>query len=215
MKKFILLLSFAACILCSSPVPSFGGGKDPVLSCFASDLKKGVSVSYYFSAYDKDSVNIFSGKGTAYIKDASFRIDVPSSLLAVSDGNSEWIYNRENNEITILSIERGSVKDISSNPFYIFYADGKDYEIEHGKTPDGYFTIKLIPRGRNNTYESIAIDYLKKGTSYFPGRITMYNKNGANYVVQIRTFSPLPSGYNMFTLDPLKYVNAVVTDLRQ
>lgn len=216
MKRLEFIYVFAVFILYAGSLFSFTGGKDPVLSGFASCLKQGISVSYEFSAYDKDSENIFSGKGSANIRDASFRIDVPSSLLVVSDGKSEWIYNRENNEITILSLQSGpAVKDISSNPFYIFYADGKDYEIEHMKTSGGRSAIKLMPRGGNSPYSSFEIDYLKKGSSYYPTRIILHNRNGARYVVEIKTFSPLPSGYDMFSFDISKYGNAAVTDLRQ
>ena len=174
-------------------------------------------IGFDFFAMDGKGEKIYEERGTVSVRGDKFRMEIPDDLLVVSDGTVKWIYKPGAEEL-IIAENNTEEPDVLENPFSILEQAARFYNVTVGtgvKTLGGKSvkTVTLTPREAKNNYNRIDI-FLEKDKN-IPVRIEFFSIDGSRYTASILSFEPLTDTSGaLFVLDPSKYPDAVITDLR-
>lgn len=211
MKKIWLSMLL---VVCSS---AYGQGKTDILAAAAGNIKAGTVIGFDFSATDGKGKKIYEERGTVSVWGDKFRMEIPDDLIVVSDGVVKWIYKPGEEEL-IIAENNTKEQDVLENPFSILEQTDRFYNVTVGTEVKiiggkGVKKVTLIPREAENNY--VRIDILIEKDKNIPVRIEFLSIDGSQYTASIRSFRPLTDKSPvLFRLDPEKYPDAVVTDLR-
>ncbi len=157
-----------------------------LISTLVAFLMGGATLSFNFNAVDAQGTVVYDGKGTTTTVGNSWRMEIGEALI-VSDGSVKGIYLKGIDEIVLMPVAPDDVGDIMDNPFALLQNPGSGYAVS-------------------------ASDADSKG---IPRKIVLKSPAGQVYTIQVLEYSALPApDPSLFVLDPDKYPNAVVTDLR-
>lgn len=155
-----------------------------------------------------------SQSGVLYAKSKSnkYKVAIANQEL-ISDGNVQWTYLKNDNEVQINEIDNSSS---ALNPAKIFTMYEKGFKYVYlGETTIGgrkYQNIELAPlQTRSFSKIKLRIDKVNKQLS----NIVINDKNGSVYTYTIRTFTPnVKVSDTLFSFDAKAHPGVDVVDLR-
>lgn len=152
--------------------------------------------------------------GTLWMKGNKFKLAMDGSV-SYFDGKTEWVYQPDNDEVTIASISGREQQAL--NPLAVL----SEYQSADTKiifNPDvsrgtSFETIDLFPGNRAENEFKIELR-LNKQTKY-PQAITLFGRDGTRTYITIHSFQQLPAlDDRAFTFDVKAYHGISVNDLR-
>lgn len=155
-----------------------------------------------------------SQSGVLYSKSKSNKYKVVvANLELISDGNVQWTYLKDDNEVQISEIDNSST---ALNPAKIFTMYEKGFKYVYlGETTIGgrrYQNIELAPlQTRSFSKVKLRIDKVNKQIS----NIVVNDKNGNVYTYLIKTFTPnVKVSDAIFSFNAKAHPDVDVVDLR-
>jgi outer membrane lipoprotein carrier protein len=158
-------------------------------------------------------------KGTIGQDDTKFRLDMDQQVI-VSDGKTNWVYLKKNNEV---QINNADPKDLSGDSGFMtpkellrryekgdFIYSLMDKVTENGKV---LTQIEFKPKDKNSEFTKMRVSIDEKATAI--ESVKAFSRDGSRYTFAIRSLSPnkkFIAGH--FTFDTKKYPGVKVEDLR-
>lgn len=152
-------------------------------------------MEFVFTATDGEGETIYEESGSVAVNGGMYRLEVQEDLMVIGNGETQWLYKPQSEEIIIVSSEisnklatAGNIDELAMELVSLFVS---------GAGADG--GKPQIIKGRNGRLSEIRI-----------------NAGKACYKIKITSFSEVDSlPYSLFVFDSSQYPNAVITDLRQ
>ena len=79
-------------------------------------VQKGYSIGFAFSVTGPKGEGLLDAKGNLTVSGTKLRIDIPEEFLIVSDGVTQWVYDRSNEEILVSNSEISSLISAEMSP---------------------------------------------------------------------------------------------------
>ncbi len=236
--KIISVLAIMACVLSASinlaqenqqlpaqPPPGLGpvkgtGVRDPeaerVLKKMSDKFKRAQSYQAEFTLTmdipESDQNEVRQGK--LYVSGEKYRFEM-DGVVSISDGKTQWQYNKESNEVYISNYEPQE-QVFEPRDLFALYKEDFYYILEGEKKfrDKVVYVITLVPVNKNESYFKIKLYVDKK--EYIPARVIVYEKSGVRYYLDLQSFIPgVPLPDMLFTFDPSAYPGITVIDTRE
>ncbi len=183
-----------------------------ILRQFTAQIKSYPAFEMKFSMVVEDS----DFEGVVQSQGDAFRL-TNSQLELYCNGTTKWVYNIDNNELTIMDNDP-SQTDLTENPLAFLTSLEKGYtynEKAHSATVGGksVWKIELKPINKRLAYTSITL-VIEKSTLK-PITVEYLAKNGAKHIARMTSLvekSLWPAGYFTFPASRMSGLN--ITDLR-
>jgi outer membrane lipoprotein-sorting protein len=131
-------------------------------------------------------------KGKVFVKANKFKIDSKDQLI-ISDGKTNWVYLKNDNELQISDPDPDDVA-LFSSPDKLIKSFEKDFisgyageEALKGKT---VYVIEFKPKDRNSEYSKVRVKIDK--TSLEIQNIKVFDKSNIHYTIDIEKFVKNP-----------------------
>lgn len=167
-----------------------------------------VYVTFSFEAKNASGELIASEKGSFTAEGEMFCMKITSAEI-FCDGSSKWIYDKNNEEVTIFPHD-ASIIDFLENPFSALRKmDISKYNLQM-KTMG---TVVMKPQDKDADYNKLVIDV--NMTTSLPASISFENKSGDVYRALLSSIKSVPSsGAESFVPSEKILKSALVTDMR-
>jgi outer membrane lipoprotein carrier protein len=155
-------------------------------------------------------------KGTVGQQGEKFRLDMDPQIIA-SDGKTNWIYLKKNNEIQINDADPNSDNGFLTPKDLLFRYEKGDfmYAITDKVTEKSRVLtqIEFKPKDKKSEYAKLRVSIDEKAGTI--ESIKAFAKDGSRYAFQITRFTPNKIfGADYFRLDAKSFPGAHVEDLR-
>lgn len=152
--------------------------------------------------------------GTLWMKGAKFKLFM-DGMTSYFDGKTEWVYQPENNEVTIASISGSEQQAV--NPLAILSNyEGKSAKIifdPNIKSTASMETIDLFPTNLSANEFKIQLR-LDKQTKY-PQAITIFSRDGTRTYITLHSFEVVPTlSDDIFVFNLKAHHGISINDLR-
>lgn len=193
-KCFIFLWGGMLLLLIGQGAAAQNGAAD--LRTFAARANAGSEIAFDFAATDNKGKEIYRETGKTTLSGNKYRMEVPGDLLVVNNGTIRWIYKPQEEEI-VIAPNNPAGDDVLENPFAVLNVGG------NGKVKN--YSVLVVERKGS----------VPKELQGVPAKIILTATGGAKYTISITGFKSL-SGLpdSLFEVDPKKYPDALITDLR-
>lgn len=176
-----------------------------------------VKADFSYSMVNKSAGIDEKKDGTLTLKGDKYRVSAAGRDI-ISDGETVWIYSKDDNSVNIMTQEDFNEEEPDLNPKTIFskYEEGFNYkyikeDVVNGKKVD---VIDIFPTEEKD-YEKIRME-VEKGTNFIV-RSTTYPKerDGNTFALTVKKFTPNPqTSASDFTFDVKKHADIEVVDFR-
>lgn len=149
-----------------------------------------------------------SQSGTIYLKENAYKLELESQII-ISDGETNWIYLIDEEEVNITEID-DEENELNPSKIFTIYEDGYNYKfINEGSN---VYHINLIPiESSPFSKVELFINKHKMQISSF----NMIDKQGSNYKYTIDSFETnIEFNNNFFIFNTKEYPEVEVIDLR-
>lgn len=155
-------------------------------------------------------------KGTVGQQGPKFRLDMDQQII-VSDGKTNWVYLKKNNEIQINEADPESDNGFLTPKDLLHRYEKGDflYAITDKIAEKGRVLtqIEFKPKDKKSEYSKIRVSIDEKAGTI--ESIKAFAKDGSRYTFEITRMTPeKPFGTDYFQLDPKKFPGVHVEDLR-
>ena len=166
---------------------------------------KGVSANYSV----KSSQGSSSGK--IEMSGNKFRI-ISADMKCWYDGATQWTYSTATGEVNVSAPTQEDMQ--MSNPYVALASMKKNCYVYKAFTQvPGYYTIKLVPKKKNNDFKQILL-YITDG-AYTIGKAYFEMKSGTSYTIKITNYKAVRIEDSIFSFDKKLVPEGVeVVDLR-
>lgn len=202
---------------------SISPSSEQLLSKMVTAIKKGEALELNFNmtaVSDKGAV-IGSFSGVVCAQGYAFKLENPQ-LEIYCDGDSKWIYNIDEKEVTIFPNDTSQV-DLIENPIGFLLSLGSSdaqfkypnraRETKSSTDSKKLWSIELTPKSKYSPYKSLSICIDK--SSYLPVMLMYRSSDDSSYTISISSFNYMPLWpISYFTFPQTKLKRANVTDLR-
>ncbi|MBB3187076.1 LolA family protein [Microbacter margulisiae] len=152
--------------------------------------------------------------GTIWMKGAMFKLVMDGSV-SYFDGKTEWVYQPDNNEVTIASVSGRDQQ--AMNPLAILSNyEGKAAKIifdPNVRSTPATEVIDLFPA--NQAAAEFKIELRLNPQTHYPQSIIVFGRDGTHTYITIHSFQQLPAlNNNTFVFDVKAYHGISVNDLR-
>jgi len=149
-----------------------------------------------------------SQSGTIYLKENAYKLELESQII-ISDGETNWIYLIDEEEVNITEID-DEENELNPSKIFTIYEDGYNYKfINEGSN---VYHINLIPiESSPFSKVELFINKHKMQISSF----NMIDKQGSNYKYTIDSFETnIEFNNDFFIFNTKEYPEVEVIDLR-
>ena len=149
-----------------------------------------------------------SQSGTIYLKENAYKLELESQII-ISDGETNWIYLIDEEEVNITEID-DEENELNPSKIFTIYEDGYNYKfINEGSN---VYHINLIPiESSPFSKVELFINKHKMQISSF----NMIDKQGSNYKYTIDSFETnIEFNNDFFIFNTKEYPDVEVIDLR-
>jgi outer membrane lipoprotein-sorting protein len=152
--------------------------------------------------------------GTLWMKGNKFKLLIDGSV-SYFDGKTEWVYQPDNNEVTIASISGKEQKAL--NPLAVLSEyEGTATKIifdREAKTTTSEEVIDLFPG--NQAANEFKIELHINKQTHYPQAITLFGRDGTRTYITLHSFQQLPAlDEHAFIFDVKAHRGISVNDLR-
>jgi hypothetical protein len=157
-------------------------------------VQKGYSIGFAFSVTGPKGEGLLDAKGNLTVSGTKLRIDIPEEFLIVSDGVTQWVYNRSNEEILVSNSEISSLISAEMSP------------VDAMERIFGF--VLAADKGEKDKY------VVKKDKEGNPVEVVM---NFDKITCRVKIEKPVYKNnipQEMFSLDVKSFPEAFVTDMR-
>lgn len=217
MKKLSAILLLLCLSLSLQPVFAQGGGGDAkskaILGKLSDKMKSLKSLKANFNFVVSNNGRGTSRNGTFYMKGDKYKVVMDKQEI-MCDGRTVWTYLKDANEVQV-SDYNASEQTISPSKLFTDFYD-KEYSYTYGGTSKvagkAVDVIEMTPIAKNKQFNKVEL-YVAKDNTLAGGKI--FEKNGAQYLYEITSFSPNSAvAEHLFTFDKKKHPKVEVVDLR-
>ena len=226
MRIFIKNIFFILAVLSVLPYTLTAQGRTPqpkeVLASMQEALKGLGTADFEFSfqAFGQDGTLLGDENGHFVAQGEAFRLST-DVMTVFCDGQTKWIYDTVNEEVTIFPHDVASV-DPAENPFAVLSkADASMYSFKGGtdtdKAGDGsvQYVINMVPKdkGLSFTFLRIAVT----ADTFLPCAVTYASRTGDRYELQIVSVGSVearPSEYFVPSKELMDDPDIYITDMR-
>ena len=170
---------------------------------------KNIKIDFEFILENESQEISETKSGVFYIGGSNFKIDM-SELLIINNGEFQWIYLKELNEVQIINHDP---EDDAMNPIKILNIYKEDYKhnyIDFESKKSEFHIIDLIPKS-SNEFIKIRLKIIKNAKQI--EELIMYDKQGTTYTYRIISISNNQESTRYF-FDVNDYKNIEIIDLR-
>lgn len=209
--KNIILAGF----LLLSAFTAFGQNAKEILSKSSEVISsmECVEVAFDFTA-TKASGELIGEQSGTFISQGNLFVVLTNTLDVYCDGSSKWIYDKENQEITVINHDP-SLSDMTENPFSVFSsAVGDIYDYVGKPVKDGEnWLIQMKPKDKKINYS--LVELCVKASDFSPVSIKYTSKGGDVYYAEISSLTAIePKADSFFIIDFGSLEDVIITDLR-
>lgn len=226
MRIFIKNIFFILAVLSALPYTLTAQGRTPqpkeVLASMQEALK-GLGTSdfaFSFQAFGQDGALLGDESGHFVAQGEAFRLST-DVMTVFCDGQTKWIYDTVNEEVTIFPHDVTSV-DPAENPFAVLSkADASMYSFKGGtdtdKAGDGsvQYVINMVPKDKGLSFTSLRITVT--ADTFLPCAVTYASRTGDRYELQIVSVGSVearPSEYFVPSKELMDDPDIYITDMR-
>ena len=149
-----------------------------------------------------------SQSGTIYLKDNSYKLELESQII-ISDGETNWIYLIDEEEVNITEID-DEENELNPSKILTIYEDGYNYKFI--KEDSNVYQINLFPK-EISPFSKVEL-FINKNKMQISSFI-MIDKQGSHYKYVIDSFETNIELYNdFFIFKTTEYPNIDIIDLR-
>lgn len=205
MKKSILILIF---------FPFFIFAQNNKAKIILDELSKKTKS---FSSIKAEFTNTFSStitdlnesqSGTIYLKDNSYKLELESQII-ISDGETNWIYLIDEEEVNITEID-DEENELNPSKILTIYEDGYNYKFI--KEDSNVYQINLFPK-EISPFSKVEL-FINKNKMQISSFI-MIDKQGSHYKYVIDSFETnIELNNDFFIFKTTEYPNIDIIDLR-
>jgi outer membrane lipoprotein-sorting protein len=217
MKKIFMTL-----ILCAGFSAAVFSQKDAkvkeILDKSSEAFKQSGNVSAYFTMNVRESGSkaTESFDGQIYIKGNKIKIDAPGYEIYF-DGKTQWVYNKEPNEVNISEPEEDEIQILNPSMIYEIYKKGCNYKYSGAKTDIKMRKVQeviLKPKDKKNDIKEVVLQINDK--DYLPVFFHVYfKKNDLENIIHINKYDTKQNfSDDFFVFDATKYPDVEIIDLR-
>jgi outer membrane lipoprotein-sorting protein len=162
-----------------------------ILSSLSSKAKtyKSITAEFSFILEDAKSNTNKTQIGSAKINGKKFNLNLGDNNI-ISDGTTQWTYNKKDNEVYIDNAGEGGEGAIDPSKLFTIWETGfkQFYESQVSEGGITLDVIKLTPvNPADKSYHTIKL-YIDK-TKNMVNKVKVLGKDGTNYTYAIKTFS--------------------------
>lgn len=150
-----------------------------------------------------------SQEGVLYLEGDFYRIEMDGQSI-ISDGETNWIFLQDEQEVQITEIDEDDEEQISPSKMFTLYQEG--YKYKYKKETADQHIIDLFPEV-DNSFKKIELRINKK--ELHVAGFTLFDKNGNEYDYTVKSFltnEDFPPSF--FQFDAAQYPGVDVIDLR-
>ena len=205
MKKSILILIF---------FPFFIFAQNNKVKIILDELSKKTK---WYSSIKARFTNTFSStitdlnesqSGTIYLKDNSYKLELESQII-ISDGETNWIYLIDEEEVNITEID-DEENELNPSKILTIYEDGYNYKFI--KEDSNVYQINLFPK-EISPFSKVEL-FINKNKMQISSFI-MIDKQGSHYKYVIDSFETnIELNNDFFIFKTTEYPNIDIIDLR-
>jgi outer membrane lipoprotein carrier protein len=140
---------------------------------------------------------------------------VSSGKEVICDGVTTWIYDKEDNGVTISGADAMSA-EITPSRLFTFYKTGYKYQLLKTVKEGGftYNLIELAPEDKKNDVFKVQLQVAQMDKSL--GSVKTFKKNGTTTTIAFKNFKPnVPVTDAAFTFSKAAHPGVEVVDLRE
>ena len=149
-----------------------------------------------------------SQSGTIYLKENAYKLELESQII-ISDGETNWIYLIDEEEVNITEID-DEENELNPSKIFTIYEDGYNYKfINEGSN---VYQINLIPK-ESSPFSKVEL-FINKHKMQISS-FNMIDKQGSNYKYTIDSFETnIEFNNDFFIFNTKEYPDVEVIDLR-
>ena len=149
-----------------------------------------------------------SQSGTIYLKENAYKLELESQII-ISDGETNWIYLIDEEEVNITEID-DEENELNPSKIFTIYEDGYNYKfINEGSN---VYQINLIPK-ESSPFSKVEL-FINKHKMQISS-FNMIDKQGSNYKYTIDSFETnIEFNNDFFIFNTKEYPEVEVIDLR-
>ena len=149
-----------------------------------------------------------SQSGTIYLKENAYKLELESQII-ISDGETNWIYLIDEEEVNITEID-DEENELNPSKIFTIYEDGYNYKfINEGSN---VYQINLIPK-ESSPFSKVEL-FINKHKMQISS-FNMIDKQGSNYKYTIDSFETnIELNNDFFIFNTKEYPEVEVIDLR-
>ncbi len=149
-----------------------------------------------------------SQSGTIYLKENAYKLELESQII-ISDGETNWIYLIDEEEVNITEID-DEENELNPSKIFTIYEDGYNYKfINEGSN---VYQINLIPK-ESSPFSKVEL-FINKHKMQISS-FNMIDKQGSNYKYTIDSFKTnIEFNNDFFIFNTKEYPEVEVIDLR-
>lgn len=149
-----------------------------------------------------------SQSGTIYLKDNSYKLELESQII-ISDGETNWIYLIDEEEVNITEID-DEENELNPSKILTIYEDGYNYKFI--KEDSNVYQINLFPK-EISPFSKVEL-FINKNKMQISSFI-MIDKQGSHYKYVIDSFETnIELNNDFFIFKTTEYPNIDIIDLR-
>lgn len=176
--------------------------------------------AFSFQAFGQDGALLGDESGHFVAQGEAFRLST-DVMTVFCDGQTKWIYDTVNEEVTIFPHDVTSV-DPAENPFAVLEkADASLYNFKGGtdadKAEDGsvLYVINMVPKDKGLSFTSLLITVA--ADTFLPRAVTYLSRTGDRYELQIVSVGSVetkPSDFFVPSQELMDNPDIYITDMR-
>ncbi len=149
-----------------------------------------------------------SQSGTIYLKENAYKLELESQII-ISDGETNWIYLIDEEEVNITEID-DEENELNPSKIFTIYENGYNYKfINEGSN---VYQINLIPK-ESSPFSKVEL-FINKHKMQISS-FNMIDKQGSNYKYTIDSFETnIEFNNDFFIFNTKEYPEVEVIDLR-
>ena len=149
-----------------------------------------------------------SQSGTIYLKDNSYKLELESQII-ISDGETNWIYLIDEEEVNITEID-DEENELNPSKIFTMYEEGYNYKFI--KEDSNGYQINLFPK-EISPFSKVEL-FINKNKMQISSFI-MIDKQGSHYKYVIDSFETnIELNNDFFIFKTTEYPNIDIIDLR-
>ena len=216
MKKLYLIVAFMSTGLMLMAQTSNDPDAKKVLDAVSAKFKtfKTVKASFAYKVENAAGKALSTKTGTILMKGLKYRVSFGGQEI-FSDGKTVWSYNKEDNEVTISSLDAASGTITPQKLFTNFYDKDFLYKM-NGEKKVGAKTlqeIEMTPTNKDKAYHKVYVMVDKAAKTLYSTKVL--EKGGSRYTYSVSSMNTTtPIADNQFVFDKAKYPGVEVVDIR-